>query len=172
MKKTLTFIAAIALAIPSYAGLYIWGFTNQHIAGVSENARAFLYLGTVRATKTAFDFSEATLVASSGRGSDYLFGDFSYAADSELVTATSGQEYSLILLDGNTSTEDIASYSGRYILVNGEGRENGLKSVEGTSFVDMFNPICYAQFSDLREIDGDEWVTMSPAKKGFVISIQ
>ena len=165
MKKMITCATVVLAACAVHAASFVWGFGagdyedinggRDDTFGVYTGGKAYLYLGTVTASATAFDLSNATLVTSAGFDSDmYTYGYqvTDSPMSSEIVTSTAaGQEFSLILVD-NTS-KDLASYEGNYVLYNGistQGDIPGATVTHYAEFMQMSNPIT-----------ASDWATMS-----------
>ena len=142
------------------AASYVWGFINEgeyeNGSGVAfDSGTAFLFLGTVTASDSAFDLSGATYVTSAGYVDDY-FGtqDTSSMPSSAAVASTAaGQAFSLLLFetDGMT-TADLASYEGDYVLYTGTSSEGVLPGIENTK---------YAVFQRVGEVGAANWSTMA-----------
>jgi len=132
MKKLMIMAASLAMASAVFASDYKWGFQTAGIinaTGTAENedylmaGTAFLYLGTVSASSSAFDFSKATYITmTDGLDPDEMtWGPINTVLSSTDVTSTAaGQAFSLILVDQEgLSSADLASYKGNYVLYNG-----------------------------------------------------
>ena len=160
MKKIMILASAIAMACSLQAASFTWGFASDSIiapdgkAGVDylEGGTAFLYLGTVTASDSAFDFGSAQLLATAGQDANYKFGvfDASNPASSALLTSTAaGQAYTLILV--NKELDSLAGYEGNYILAGGTTGED-TDPMSGDKWATMVNTTAY---------QGNQWSTMS-----------
>ena len=161
MKKLMVLASAIAMACSLQAASFTWGFSSDSIiapGGVAdvdflEGGTAFLYLGTVSAGESAFDFGSAQLLATASQDANYYnFGAFDSTnpASSDLLTSTAaGQAYTLILVNKEIST--LAGYEGSYILSTGT-------SVEDT---DPMSGNKWASMIDQTAYQGNQWSTMA-----------
>ncbi len=161
MKKLLIIASIIAMACSASAASFVWGFINEgeyeNKSGAAfDSGTAFLFLGTVTATDTAFNLSSATYVTSAGYVNDY-FGtqDTSNMPSSDIVTSTTaGQAYSLLLFEtAGMTTADLTSYVGDYVLYVGSSTEGVLPGVSGNTY--------FADFHRDGEIGAANWATMS-----------
>jgi hypothetical protein len=161
MKKIMILASAIAMACSLQAASFTWGFLSDSIiapggeANVDflEGGTAFLYLGTVTASDSAFDFGSAKLLATAGQDAEYFnFGvfDSSNAATSDLLTSTAaGQAYTLILV--NKEIDTLVGYEGDYILAKGTSAED-TDPMSGDKWASMIDTTAY---------QGDQWSTMA-----------
>ena len=161
MKKLLVVASAVVLACSVNAAQYVWGIINEgdyvnKNGDAFDAGTAFLYLGTVTASESAFDLSSATYVTSAGYVDDY-FGtqDTSSMPSSDVITSTTaGQAFSLLLFDKEGMTaSDLASYSGDYLLYTGTSSEGVLPGIENTK---------YAVLQRVAEVGASDWATMGP----------
>ena len=159
MKKLLILASVLAMACGLQAASFTWGFANEgdyinKNGDAFDSGTAFLFLGTVTASESAFDFSQATYVLSAGYENDY-FGaiDSASLASSDAVTSTAaGQNYSLLLFDTAGLTQsDLSSFEGNYVLYTGTSEERTLAGV---------TPIKYAEFVRAGEVLAGNWATM------------
>ncbi len=159
MKKLLIVASVFVMTCTTQAASYIWGFMNE---GAYENksgaefttGTAFLFLGTVTASDTAFDISSATYVISAGYVNDY-FGEVSTPIGSELVTSTdAGQTFSLLLFEQEgMTTSSLSSYEGDYVLYTGTSAQGVIPGTSGNTY--------FADFTRSGEIGASNWATMS-----------
>ena len=162
MNKLMTLASVLAVACVANASSFTWGFGNEgdyldKNGNAFDSGTAFLFLGTVSATDSAFDLSQATYVTSAGYVNDY-FGAISAddMASSDAVTSTdAGQAFSLLLFDteGMTAT-DLVGYEGDYVLYTGTSTRG---TIPGAT-VDY-----YAKFIRAGEVEASDWATMSAA---------
>ncbi len=165
MRKLMMFASFVLAACALNAAQYVWGFgagdyesadgSRDGTLGVYADGKAFLYLGTVTASATAFDFSAATYVDSATFDSTlFTYGNEMAESPSEsaLVTSTAaGQAFSLILVEGDVAS--LAGYSGNYVLYTGS-------STQGV--VPGATPTYYAEFQQNDSpIAASDWATMS-----------
>ena len=165
MKKLITCATVVLAACAVHAASFVWGFgagdyedingNRDDTYGVFADGKAYLYLGTVTASESAFDFSKATFVTSAGFDIDtYAYGNVLTDAlsDSDTVASTAaGQAFSLILVD--QPVNDLSNYEGNYVLYNGistQGDIPGATVTHYAEFVQMSNPIT-----------ASDWATMS-----------
>ena len=149
MKKLMIAAAIVCAAAYANAASIAWGFGNAETKapdgeyfgeGSYADATAFLFLGTVTASDTAFDTSSATLLASGGFDEDWwAYGnvDADNLSSSEALTSTAaGQAYTLILLDmaGATSLDD---FVGDYALVAGESAQIAVPGAVTSYYADF-----------------------------------
>jgi hypothetical protein len=161
MKKLILLASTIAMACSLQAASFTWGFSSDSIIAPGgkadvdflEGGTAFLYLGTVSAGESAFDFGTAQLLASAGQDIDYYnFGalDSKNPASSDLLTSTAaGQAYTLILVSKEISS--LAGYEGDYILVNGTSGED-TDPMSGNKWATMVDTTAY---------QGNQWSNMA-----------
>ena len=157
MKKLIVIASAVFMACAVNAAAFTWGFGSDSIENISgdylEGGTAFLFLGTVTASDSAFDLSSATFLASGGQDPDFFtFGalDSSNPASSAALTTTaSGQAFSLILVDRDVST--LAGYEGNYILATGIGGQGS----------DPMSGDTWATFVDMTAYASGDWQSMS-----------
>ena len=145
MKKLMTIVGGIALSFSLHAGSYIWGFGSgeyyDHNGDLYENGTAFLYLGTVTASSSAFDTSAATLITSgSYDGAWYSYGnvDMDNLSSNDNISSTTGQEYTLILLE-DSSVASLDNYEGYYTLVTGTSTINEIPGATVVKYADLVN---------------------------------
>ena len=143
MNKLMTVVGGIALSFSLHAGSYIWGFGSgeyyDHNGDFTETAKAFLYLGTVTASDSAFDTSAATLITSGGYdGSWYSYGnvDVDNLSSHDSISSDGGQDFTLILLeDGSAASLD--GYEGYYALVTGTSDRQSLPGATTSYYADL-----------------------------------
>ena len=159
MKKLLMFCATVALACSVHAGAYIWGFSggcddpSGSSGGWYEGATAFLYLGTVSfdASSGTWNTSGATLLASAGYDGAMGYGALDDGANplsaSDAVSATGGDAYTLVLVDG-TGVTSLSGYTGegKYAYVE-SGTSAGTYRMVGTD-VEYFATMTSDTFID------------------------
>lgn len=166
MKKLLVVASIMAAVFTSEASSFSWGFTGYDYVNASGEGydsdfdlnvwgggKAYLYLGTVTASDTAFDFSAATLITSATfDAQELIYGNVGSEAysTSDLVTSTdAGQAFSLILVDD--TSKDLASYEGNYVLYTGLSEEGAIPGAT-VSY--------YAAFQDTNPVTQADWQTM------------
>ena len=167
MKKLITCASVILAVCAVNAASFVWGFgagdyedingNRDETYGVYTGGKAYLSLGTVTASKSAFDLSSATLVTSAGFDTDmYTYGYqvTDSPMSSDVVTSkAAGQAYSLILVDA--TDKDLASYEGNYVLYNGISTQGDIPGATVTH---------YAEFMQMSSpIAASDWATMSAA---------
>ena len=170
MKKLIISAVIICTAVLSQAANYTWGFNGYDYVdstgagydsgygiNVWSGGKAFLYLGTVTASSSAFDFSGATYITAATFDSTYLIygndGTEGYSSSDLITSTTAGQAFSLILVDQTSATSDsLASYSGNYVLVNGSSAEGTIPGATVSH---------YANFLDGNPVAQSNWATMS-----------
>ena len=160
MKKLMILTSLLAMACGLQASSFTWGFANEgdylnKDGNAFDSGTAFLFLGTVTASESAFNLSQATYVLSAGYVDDY-FGviDTDGMPASEVVASTSaGQDFSLLLFDTAGMTQsDLATYEGNYVLYTGTSEEGTLPGV---------TPVKYGKFLRYGEVEASSWSTMS-----------
>lgn len=157
MKKLLAFVAVVGTACSLHAASFIWCFGSSDYTDTNGNfmdyGTAFLYLGNVTASSTAFDTSAATQLASSAFDATYyMYGNMDTEALSSsdaLTTTDAGQAYTLILVDKAVASLD--GYEGNYYLSTGTSER---ESVPGAT-VSYF-----AKFENYDSIGASDWQTM------------
>ena len=170
MKKLMIACAIVASAAFANAAEYNWGlgsydFTGPNgevgdISGLGFNAYAdgyaFLYLGEITATSTAFNDTAATYITKGGWNAELMgYGnqDAGAGLTSALVTKTdANQAFSIVLLDRKVDSLD--GYEGKYIIIQG---------MSGDPATNPGNGALVAQFTDNETVIGGEgvaWQTM------------
>ena len=167
MKKLLIAVSVLATALSLEAASYIWGFTSNDYVNANgegfnsaiginawDGGKAYLYLGTVTASKSAFDLSSATLITSATfDGTDLIYGNIGtsgYSESSDITSTTAGQDFTLILVD-NTS-KDLASYEGNYVLYKGTSKEGTILGITASH---------YASFLNTNAVTQSNWQSMT-----------
>ena len=132
MKKLMIAAAIVCAAIGANATQAMWGVGTPGL--VAPNAvnpdedflwtgTAFLYLGTVSATASAFNFAAATYLDKAPEldAENYTWGPANTATEiSNLSKADAGQAFTLIISDQvGLNYTDLASYEGNYLLITG-----------------------------------------------------
>ena len=164
MKKLSIVAMAVITSLSLNAASYVWGFTGDMVGDIYqpgttdylENGTAFLFLGTVTASASEFDTSSATLVTTAGFDDVlYAFGntDTENPSSSDLVSTSSGQAYTLILVDQDGLTS-LDGYEGDYYLATGT---SAIRAIPGATVT------YYAEFFNNDVIDGTSWSTMAAA---------
>lgn len=167
MKRLITCASVVLAACAVNAASFVWGFGagdyedinggRDESLGVYADGRAYLYLGTVTASESAFDFSKATFVTSADFDADmytygYQVGDAPLSSD--VVTSTdAGQDFSLILVD--QPVNDLSKYEGNYVLYTGSS-DRGVIPGATVAYYAVF------QQND-NPIAASDWATMSAA---------
>ena len=145
MNKLMTVVGCIALSLSLHAGSYLWGFGSgeyyDHNGDEYLTGTAFLYLGTVTASDSAFDTSAATLIASGGF--DYNFysygnGDPDALSSHDSIDNAGNQDYTLILLE-DSSVASLDGYEGYYAMVTGTSTRNEIPGATVTYYADFIN---------------------------------
>ena len=167
MKKLIICASILLVACAVNAASFVWGFgagdyedingNRDSTYGVYTGGKAFLYLGTVTASETAFNLASATFLESATFDADmYTYGNENADAksSSDLVTSTAaGQDFSLILVDNNV--DSLANYTGNYVLYNGSSTQGDVPGEVVTH---------YAEFlQNNNPIAAGDWSTMSGA---------
>ena len=159
MKKLMILASVLAMACVTSAASFTWGFMNEgdyldKDGNAFDSGTAFLFLGTVTASDSAFDLSKATYVTSAGYADDY-FGAVSgdNLASSDAVTSSdAGQAFSLLLFDTEGMTaDDLSTFEGDYVLYTGTSTRG---TIPGAT-VDY-----YAKFLRNGEVEASNWQTM------------
>ena len=154
MKKLMITASVMVVACGLQAASLKWGFTGT---GNSKDASgnwlgdvvtpvAYLYLGTVSASDSAFSFGDATkLITATGLSSDYTLGSTSVAvalSDTLLASDAAGQAYTLIILEDNGKSID--NYEGNYILAKGVSGHGSNPMDESDTWATFINIDTYA----------------------------
>ena len=145
MNKLMTVVGCVALSFSLHAGSYIWGFGSveyyDHNGDYTENAKAFLYLGTVTASDSAFDTSAATLIASGGYDSAFYAygnGDPDNLSSHDSIDNAGGQDYTLILVeDGSVTSLD--GYEGYYAITTGTSYQESIPGATTVYYANLIN---------------------------------
>ena len=157
MKKLILLASAVAMACSIQAASFNWGFVSPDITDINGNymgeavaGYAYVFLGTVSATGTAFDMTDTTLLASGGQNADYSYGSFDALVSNDALASTvAGQDYSLILTEGKVT--DFSKFEGNYILVTGTSGQ-GTNPMTGDTWSTFINTNAYG---------AADWATMS-----------
>ena len=149
MKKLMIAAAIVCAAAFAQAGQYNWGCASymytDHEGNDLTTGTAFLYLGTVTASDSAFNLAGATYVDIGGFDStEWVWGKpgTDPLQSSNLITGTSGIDYSIIITEKEVSS--LADYEGYYTIVTGTSQEGVLPGTVVTKYaklVDEVNPI-------------------------------
>ena len=161
MKKLTIAAAIVVCACSVQAASFRWGFTgaassqdaNGDYLGEKVTPVAYLYLGTVDSSKTAFIFGTAVQLATvTGFDSEWRLGspDVSVESDS-LASTTAGQSFTLIMLEDNGKS--ISNYEGNYILVSGLVSGQGVNPMDETD--------TWATFTNATEFTASSWQSMT-----------
>ena len=166
MKQLMILAAATAMACTVNAASYVWGFgagdyedingNRDDTLGVYAGGKAFLYLGTVTASDSAFDLSGATYVTSAGFDPDmYTYGweNTTTPASSDIVQSTAaGQAFSLVLVDKDVASLD--GYEGNYVLYTGSSTQGDIPGATVTHYAEFWQ--------NSNPIAASDWATMGP----------
>lgn len=145
MKKLIITVAFACAAAFAQAANFTWGsgggeWYDQN-GDEMYGGTAFLYLGTVTASDTAFNTASATLITSSGFDSDqWVYGNYDVdnMSSSDLVTSTdAGQAYSIVLVNKAVSTLD--GYEGEYTILTGSSARGQLPGATVTYYASFVN---------------------------------
>ena len=150
MKKLLILASVVAMACVTNAASFTWGFSSDSIedstGGYINGGTAFLYLGTVTASDTGFDYSGAKLLASAEQdANNWNYGNFdssSPTTSSNLESTTAGQTYTLILLE-QSGAASLDGYEGNYILATGSSGED-TDPMTGSKWATFVNTTAYS----------------------------
>lgn len=157
MKKLIAIASVIMTACAVNAASFTWGLTSIDITDINGNymgeavpGYAYLFLGTITASDTAFDMTGATLLASGGQNDDFTYGSLvDLQSSSALVSDAAGQAFSIILFENEVS--DIAKFEGNYLLVTGMSTQ-GNNPMTGDT---------WANFQNGTAFGASDWATMS-----------
>jgi len=160
MKKLMTVLSSVALACSLHAASAMWGFSSSDIMDSSGNyidgGTAFLFLGTVTASGSAFDTSAATQLATGGQNAAYNYGETDAAVSlTGLASDTAGQTYTLILLE-KSGVSSLSGYDGNYVLVTGSS-DRGTDPMSGETWAIM---------TDDTAFGASDWQTMTAGGGG------
>ena len=145
MKKLMTIVSGIALSFTLHAGSYVWGFGSgeyyDHGGNEYLTGTAFLYLGTVTASSSAFDTSAATLIASGGFDDTfYAYGnvDSDNLSSHDSIDTAGNQDYTLILLE-DSSVASLDGYEGYYAMVSGTSVQQAVIGATPVYYADLIS---------------------------------
>ena len=148
MKKLLSFTLATLLACAINAAQFNWGIAGGEYYDQNGDelytGTAFLYLGTVTASDTAFEVGTATFLASSGFDSvNWAYGNVATEANDlssndSLLSTAANQAYTLILLNKSDVTS-LDGYEGFYTLITGTSAEEVLPGATNTKYASFVN---------------------------------
>ena len=135
MKKLMVAACAVALAAVANAGAYSWGFSSDSsmdpfgggYEGYLIQGTALLYEGIVTPTDNGdgtWSFSGVTGLRNTSPQDELTgqFGTINSRLDEGWVTATSGQDYTLILCYDNDVT-DINGYEGKFFIYSDKSKQ-------------------------------------------------
>ena len=161
MKKLMIALASVACAAGVQAAAFDWSASGDSkdwagaYVGDTATMTAYLYLGSVTATDSAFNFGTAVQLASSGQGGAsqaFAFGSFGEKISSDKLSSdAAGQAYTIILAE--TAGGDLANYSGHYALLTGESKH-------GTDPTPEAEITSWAMFLDGTKLAQGDWKTM------------
>ena len=146
MKKLMILASVAVAACAVNAASFTWGFGGGEYYDQNGDdlytGTAFLYLGTVTASETAFDTSAATLLTYGGFNDTYwAYGNpdaDNLSSSDSLTETTAGQAYTLILLNkGNATSLD--GYEGYYTMVTGSSAEEAIPGATVTKYAAFVN---------------------------------
>ena len=147
MKKLIILSATLALVCTVNAANFVWGsaggewYDKDSSDLTAGSATAFLYLGTVTASATAFDLTGKTLLASSGfDDATWAFGNIdtdNLSSSADLANTTAGQLYSIVLVNKNVST--LEGFEGNYTILTGSSLEAAVPGATVTYYADFIN---------------------------------
>ena len=140
MKKLIITAAVICAAAFAQAANFTWGSGGGEWYDQNGDdmygGTAFLYLGTVTASDTAFNTAAATLITSSGfDDNQWVYGNYDVdnLSSSDLVASTdAGQIYSIVLVNKAVSTLD--GYEGEYTILTGSSARGQLPGATVTYY--------------------------------------
>jgi len=161
--------SVIGVAFAVNASSFSWGFNGYdyvdstgagYDGDLGLNAwgggKAFLYLGTVTASESAFDFSAATYITAATFDSTYLIygndGSEGFASSDAVSSTAAGQAFSLILVDQTSATDtSLASYEGNYVLYTGTSEQGAIPGATTTYYATFMNgnPVTQASWSTM-----------------------
>ena len=132
MKKLMIAAAIVCAATFANATQAMWGVSTPGLVAPDAvnpdedflwTGTAFLYLGSVSASSSAFDFAAATYLdtATELDGEYYTWGPANTPVEiADLSSAAKGQAFSLIITDQEgLSYTDLAKFEGNYLLIQG-----------------------------------------------------
>lgn len=169
MKKIMVLASVFGVALAVNAASFSWGFNGYDYVdstgagyddtyglNVWSGGKAFLYLGTVTASDSAFDFSDATYITSATFDNTYLIygndGSEGFASSDAVTSTAAGQAFSLILVDQTSATDtSLADYEGNYVLYTGTSEQGAIPGATTTY---------YATFMDGNPVAQNSWQTM------------
>ena len=157
MKKLMLLASAVAMACSIQAASFNWGFISPDITDINGNymgeavpGYAYVFLGTVTASDTAFNMTGTTLLASGGQNDDFSYGSIQDLVSHDALTKTdAGQAFSLILTE--TEVSDFSKFEGNYILAMGLSTQ-GSNPMTGDT---------WAMFTNDQAYVASDWKTMS-----------
>ena len=145
MKKLIIMAAVVCVATFAQAATFIWGSSGgewyDQNGDEMYGGTAFLYLGTVTASDTAFNTSAATFITSGGfDDNQWVYGnvDTDNLTSSDLVTSVdAGQAYSIVLVNKAVSTLD--GFEGEYTILTGSSARGELPGATVSYYADFSN---------------------------------
>ena len=166
MKRLLLTAAVVISALSLNAAAFTWGFTGGDYTSPDgdadfEGGTVFLYLGTVTAGASSFDFgsgADAATLVTYARFDDNQWAYGNYDADapteSDAVGSTAaGQDFTLILVADDAVTS-LDNYEGKYYLETGTSTETAIPGAVVTYI---------GTFESATTIAQDSWQTMTAA---------
>ena len=158
MKKMMIAAAIVCAAVLANAASFEWsadGYNGSNWEdGYIEDCKAYLFLGTVTASDSAFNLGSATeLDWSLQDSSSYNFGSEGVVKSSEnLKSDAAGQAYSIVIVEDNGKS--IGAYEGYYAILTGTTKHEVDPMDEKKTWASMINGTVLSQ--------GD-WKTMAAA---------
>ena len=167
MKKLMIAAAIVCAAAYANAASIAWGFGNGETKapdgeyfgeGKYADATAFLFLGTVSAGASGWQFSEGATILDTANMDPTFFNwgkvDVSSTAGMLTADANAGDAVTLVLLDGvvDGTMEAFKAYEGNYII----GTESALASatIPGTT------PVPYLSALDGTQYGAGDWTAV------------
>lgn len=158
MKKLIIVAAIACMAAVSHAADFKWGldscdYYDKDGTTYLDYGTAFLYLGTVTASETAFNIGSAVLLATSGfDGDNYIYGNTSTTTSSDsLASDQAGQAFSIILV--NKAVASLDGFEGNYAIVDGVSTRSSIPGATVTY---------YAMFSNSQTVTTASTMAAAP----------
>ena len=152
MKKLMIAAAIVCAAALSHAASFVWeadgslgkDWADAYI-GETADVTAYLFLGAVTATDSAFVFGDAKFLAPSAQdGETFMFGSGGAKLSSaDLKSDEAGQAYTIILAE--TAGGELASYEGNYAILSGESKHMVNPMDAGDTWAGFLNDKILAQ---------------------------
>ena len=137
--------AIVCAAVVSQASNYMWGldscdYYDKDGSTYMDYGRAFLYLGTVTASDSAFNLDGCTFITDAAYDGEvgYMYGNNTTVQSSDaLASDAAGQAFSIVLVNKDVTTLD--GFEGNYAIVTGDSQRGSIPGATTTYYAIFSN---------------------------------